>query len=268
LYGKVNKVSTYSINSILSSNAYPLLYYVSFNHEQIERVEMAGDLLKYLHYPSTTAVATTISMGAFSMASLLDARDIHNYEQLRGPSPHYLAGKYSQKPMPSSTNPPAPSVGYALNMDIRKLKAKSPQGYTHAIHVVSEHEGYFTVIPAKTASGLDLFNALYSYIATTYNAKGHKVVVAHADAESVMKSMRANFGSIGITLTLSPPGQHAQRCERYVQTMDNRARSTLDLLHYILPVAFELYLEMDVAHKMNAVANAKSFPLSPYEKSP
>jgi hypothetical protein len=266
MYGKVNNNLNYSAKPLQSVTAYPSLSNVKFNHEQMERIEMAGALLKYLHYPSTTAVATTISMGAFSMASPLDAKDIHNYDQLYGPNPHYLAGKYSQKPMPSSLNPPAPSVGYALNMDIRKLKSKSPQGFTHAIHVVSEHEGYFSVIPAKTASGTDLFDALYSYIATTYNAKGHKVVVAHADAESVMKSMRANFGSIGITLTLSPPGQHAQRCERYIQTMDNRVRSTIDSLHYVLPAEFELYLEMDVAHKMNSVANTKSFPLSPYEK--
>ena len=203
-------------------------------------------------------------MGAFSLSSPLDARDIHNYDQVTGPNPHHLAGHYPQKPMPSSVHPPAP--GHTLYLDIRKLKEKSPQGYTHSIQVISEFEGYFAVLPAKSASGEDLFNAVYSYISTTYNAVGHKVVTAHADAESVMKSMRAHFGSIGVTLTLSPPGQHAQRVERYTQTMDNRARSTLDALPYELPPAFLIYLDINVANCMNYVPNSRSFPLTPYEK--
>ena len=96
----------------------------------------------------------------------------------------------------------------------------SINGFTHAIRVVSEYEGYFAVIPAKTAKGRDLFEAIHSLIASTYNARSHRVVNAHADAESVMKSMTAIFGSVGISLTLSPPGQHAQRVERYTQHLE------------------------------------------------
>ena len=91
-----------------------------------------------------------------------------------------------------------------------------------------------------------LFNALYSYISTTYNAHAHKVESIHADAESVMKSMRAHFGTIGITLTLSPPGQHAQRCERYTRVLDERSASTLDRLPYVLPPKIMLFFDMNV----------------------
>jgi hypothetical protein len=148
--------------------------------------------------------------------------------------------------------------------DISRLTAKSVLGYTHEIRVVSEKEGYFSVIPAKSGSCKDLFNAMYDYIATTYNAKGHRVEVAHADAEGVLKSMQANFGSIGIVLTLSPPGQHAQRVERYTQTLHQRSRSTLDSLCYVLPPEFLLYLHIAVGAAMNLTPNDVSAPYTPY----
>ena len=79
-------------------------------------------------------------------------------------NPHFLAGQFTQKPMPPSLNPSAPSVGHTLSLDIRMLDVKSPQGYTHAIHVVSENEGYYKVVPSRTGKGKDLFDALYNYI--------------------------------------------------------------------------------------------------------
>ena len=183
-------------------------------------------------------------MGAFTLSSKLDAKDLYNHDCVAGPNPHFLAGRFSHKPMPPSEHPPASAPGQMLNIDIRHLVEKSPGGYTHSIQVISEFEGYFAVIPAKSATSADLFNALYSYISSTYNAHAHKVESIHADAESVMKSMRAHFGSIGITLTLSPPGQHAQRCERYTRVLDERSRSTLDRLPYILPPKLLLFLDM------------------------
>jgi hypothetical protein len=268
LHDNLIKHTSYSSSSLppYTALAYPSQAHVHFNSEQIQRIDQVGELLKYLHYPSSGAVATGLSMGAFSLSSKLDSSDIYNHDRLVGPNPHFLAGQFTQKSMPPSDHPPAPSIGHTLSLDIRKLKEKSPQGYTHTIQVVSEYEGYFAVIPAKSATGADLFDALYHYISTTYNAHAHKVVAAHADAESVMKSMRANFGSIGISLTLSPPGQHAQRCERYIQTLDRRSRSTLDSLPYILPPAFQVYLDINVAQCMNLVPNSRSFPLTPYEK--
>jgi hypothetical protein len=143
---------------------------------------------------------------------------------------------------------------------------KSLNGYTHEVRVVSENEGYFAVIPARSAKGADLFESIHKFIATTYNARSHRVVKASADAEGVMKSMTAIFGSIGIILTLSPPGQHAQRCERYTQHLNKGARATLDALPYILPAELILYLDMAVADGSTLIPNSASWPLTPYEK--
>ena len=237
-----------------------------YNSEQRKRIDMAEAMQRFLHYPSTDAIATAVSMGAFATASPLDAKDFHNLQAVRGPSPHYLAGFFNKKSMPSSTTPPAPSPGHTLSFDISKLSVPSVNGYTHEIRVVSEYEGYFAVLPAKTGHGRDLFDAMHRHIAATYNASGHRVVTAHADAENVMNSMKSVFGSIGITLTLSPPGQHAQRVERYTQQLNKGARATLDALPYILPPDLLLYLHIAVAQGMTLVPNSASFPLTPHEK--
>ena len=237
-----------------------------FNHEQLKRIELAAQLQRYLHYPATEAIATGVSMGAFASASPLDAKDVRNMEAARGPSSHFLAGYFHQKPMLTSTTAPAATPGHTLSFDVSKLSVKSVNGFTHEIRVVSEYEGYFAVIPSRTGQGKDLFEAMHGYIATTYNAQSHRVVKAHADAESVLKSLTAVFGAVGITLTLSPPGQHAQRVERYTQHMNKCSRATLDALPYVLPANLIMYLHMAVADGMSLVPNTASFPHTPYEK--
>jgi hypothetical protein len=121
------------------------------------------------------------------------------------------------------------------------------------------------ILLSRSKESKDLFEAVHTFIATTYNARSHRVVKAHADAEGVMKSMTAVFGSIGIVLTLSPPGQHAQRVERYTQHLNKGVRATLDSLPYVPPPEFMLYLDT-VADAITLVPNSASFPLSPYEK--
>ena len=236
------------------------------NSEQRHRVDLAEQLHRFLHFQGYDAVSTAVSMGGFASASPLDAKDIQNLRATRGPDPHYLAGYFNQKPMPPSQTPPASAPGQALSFDIAKLAVPSVNGYTHEVRVVSEFEGYFAVLPARSKSCKDLFEAIHSFIATTYNALSHRVKVAHADAEGVMKAMTAVFGSVGIVLTLSPPGQHAQRIERYTQQLYKGARSTLDCLPYELPSRFDLYLHMNVADMSTLVPNSASWPLSPYER--
>jgi hypothetical protein len=140
--------ATASLPAHISGVTEPLAYQAkvgSFNREQRERISLAAELERYLHFQSTEAVATGLPMGLFARASPLDAKDVRNLQELRGPSPHYLAGYFQQKPMLSSTTVPAPSPGHTLSFDISRLKVISINGYTHEIRVVSEYEGYFAV---------------------------------------------------------------------------------------------------------------------------
>ena len=249
-----------------AANAAPGPVLPLLNREQRVRVDQAENLVKFLCYQSYDAVATAVSMGGFATASPLAATDIHNLQASRGPSPHYYAGYFNKKAMPPSTNPPAAAPGQTLSFDISKLVVPSVNGYTHEVRVVSEFEGYFAVLPARTKNCKDLFEAIHSFIASTYNARSYRVKSVHADAEGVMKSMRAIFGSIGIVLTLSPPGQHAQRVERYTQHLNKGVRATLDSLPYELPPELQLYLDMHVADVSTLVPNSASWPLTPYER--
>jgi hypothetical protein len=235
------------------------------NREESRRVALVEELMRFLHYPRAAAVAKAAQGGSFASASPLGVQDFVNHAKVFGVDSHFKAGHFNNQHMTPSSSTPAPSPGHTMCFDISRLTAKSVHGYTHEIRVVSEKEGYFSVIPAKSGSCKDLFIAMYDYIATTYNAKGHRVEVAHADAEGVLKSMQANFGSIGIVLTLSPPGQHAQRVERYTQTLHQRSRSTLDSLCYVLPPDFLLYLHIAVGAAMNLTPNDVSAPYTPYE---
>ena len=102
-------------------------------------------------------------MGSFSNYRHLDAKDFYNLQRLKGYSPHYLTGHFKQKPMTtSSTAPPASQPGQVLTMEIHELKVPSINGFTHMLQVVSEYEGYIAVIPAKSKSSKDLFDACRS----------------------------------------------------------------------------------------------------------
>jgi hypothetical protein len=237
----------------------------SLKKEQRQLADMTDDM-RFLHYLAIDGVATWIFIGAIAMSSPLDARDFQNLHAARDPSPHYYAGYFQQKAMKPLTTPLTPTPGQTLCFSISRLVVKSIDGYTHEIRVVSEHEGYFLVISAKLASGKDLFGSLHAYIATAHNARIHRVVLAHANAESVMKSMTAVFGTIGVILTLSPPGQHALRIERYTEKLNKRARAMLDFLPYILPSDLMLYLDMDVAATTTLVLNSASFLWTMYKK--
>jgi hypothetical protein len=45
-----------------------------------------------------------------------------------------------------------------------------------------------SIVPAKSKHTLVLFEALHAFIASTYNARSHRVVNVHADAEGVFKA--------------------------------------------------------------------------------
>ena len=62
------------------------------------------------------------------------------------------------------------------------------------------------------------------------------------------------LGSMGILLTLTPPGQHAQRIERSVGSMAVRRRTVLASLLYVLALRYEVYSKVWVAQQSNAVS--------------
>ena len=98
-----------------------------------------------------------------------------------------------------------------------------------------------------------------------YKANGHTVSVLHGDDEAISRSLAPEFTRSGITIQLSPPGEHARRVERYIQTIGNRVLIVISYLPYELPSRFALHCQKAVAAMMNDSINSRSHPLTPNE---
>ena len=84
----------------------------------------------------------------------------------------------------------------------------------------------------------------------------------HVDAEYCFPPLKAALGSIAILLTASTPEQHAQRVERYTQTLDIKVTAALQSMDYELPAKYIIYAKQHSAHMINIVPNSRSFPSS------
>ena len=129
--------------------------------------------------------------------------------------------------------------------------------------LVDAKSGKVDMIVHKSKSASDLYNGLRDAFQMKYNAHGHKIVKVHTDAEFVYKALKKSFGAIGIESVMSPPNQHAQRVERYKQTVDGRKRAVLSGLSYHLPLHLEVYVDVKVTCSMNKLPNSKSYPNTP-----
>lgn len=135
-------------------------------------------------------------------------------------------------------------------------------GFNYFLLSVDEYSGYLVYIPCKIKRADELENAFAKLIAH-YNKFGHTIVNIVTDSESVLVSLDVYFSKNQIKLQHSPPYQHAQRVERYIQTLNARVRTVLDSLPYDLPG--KLYGELIhscIVH-MNDLPNSLHPTLSP-----
>ena len=117
-----NNLSPVSSSLIISKPAaYPAITH-HFSAEERSRSAEAEQLHLFLDHPSDDVLCEALTNGAFPRCTLT-SRDVRNNRVIRGNCPQCLAGKLCQKPMPSSSTPPA--------------------------HSVDEKSGRFDVIPTK-----------------------------------------------------------------------------------------------------------------------
>lgn len=101
--------------------------------------------------------------------------------------------------------------------------------------MVDEHTGHIDQPGTASKTNAAVTKGIQKIIHVTYNANGHRVNTLHGDAERINTSLAPFLGSIGTQLKVSYPGHHAHRAERTTQTIDQRARSVVSHLPYILP---------------------------------
>ena len=230
------------------------------NKEELLGAQIVVDLHFYLDHPSDGALCQALNQNSFTGLNVTST-DVATNRRLRGPCPICLEAKLKQKPMPPSVTPPATSIGQTLSLDIHKLTTCTPGGYTHELTMVDEKSGRIDVVASKSKKPTDVYAAIWEVL-QLYNRSRFVVQHIHVDEEYCFPPLKAALGSIAILLTISTPEQHAQRVERYTQTLDIKVTAALQSMDYELPAKYIIYVKQHAAHMMNIVPNSKSFPSS------
>jgi len=191
---------------------------LALNKEQSDRVQLAHQLHLHLNHPSDEALKAVLS-GGHIPGCHLTAKDVTNMRERDGPCTTCIQAKLHQKSMPPSVTPPADGVGHTLTLDLAALPCPTFGGYTLAVVAVDERSGFFDVVPAKSKHRSPLLDAVAAVI-TSYRRNGHTTSALVFDPESALCALKLplEMAFPGITISFCPPGQHAQRVERYVQT--------------------------------------------------
>ena len=259
-------------NFLASSRFLPTALLGKFNikpiitSKQLRRCQEVSKLLSSLHQPSDQDLIRDLSYGKIS--SPLTATDVHLHRKLLGPSPNQLAGKYKTAPALTSDHPPATRCGEFIHIDGHPLSKPAIGGHTHEWVCLDEFSGKVDTILTRSNRAIDVYAALDYLFATEYEANGHIPGTVRGDDEAINESLRPFLGSRKpnpIKLQLNSPSLHAQRLERTKQTLDNRARSTVSELPFILPTKYVPYLNRSVADALNNSIHDRIAPNTPNE---
>ena len=232
-----------------------------YTAEEIDHMNVAEQLHLFFDHPSDSTLIDGIDHG--HVPTFITSAAVRNNRLLRGPCPHCLAGKLTNDSMPPSTTEPESVVGHSISSDVHQLPFPTPNGYTHKSNMVDHKTGHFGLAITRTKKESDMVDGFKKYIANNYNAHGHKVINLLTDAEGIYTAVRPHMGAIGVNMGMTPPHQHAQRVERYTRTADERKRSTLSALPFVLPSKYEIYADLKVAKSMNDLPNTLTSPTTP-----
>ncbi len=208
-----------------------------------------------LMHPSNTRLIAALDSGLI-VGTPLTATDVRNAAAIYGKCIHCMAGKITRPSYSSSsTTLPAQRVGSILHCDLYGFSETTIAGNKYFLLCVDEFSGYLSFIVLKSKSSPSICEGFKKLI-MHYRSHKHTVVMIHADSENNLSSCETYLNSEGIQLQSVPPYQHEQRMERYVRTIKDRCRSTLDSLPYDLPT--ELYAELiyAVVQWMNDMPNS------------
>jgi hypothetical protein len=252
-----------NISTQTSLNSDRYLYAIRhYNSEEILRAERANLLHECLGHPSDDAIISALNQGYYSYANV-SPTDVRINRILRGPCVDCAQAKLNNDPMPSSETDPAREIGDKLSWDPHHLSTPTPTGASAVVKVVDEKSGAYFVWISKSYKHPDLYDCLKKGILKNFNSFGHRVKVIHGDAEKVMDPLSILLATNNITLTCSPPEQHAQRVERYYKTATNMALAVLASLPFVVPPTHLPALDVYISQCMRDIVNSRSAPHTP-----
>ena len=229
---------------------------IRYSHtpKQIQRANEIKKLHYLLDHPSNLALRQALKHGCIINTNLVP-EDISLYEEICGECPHCIAGKMHRESYKSSNSMAASVIGERIHMDLKPYRTSQYGGYTFLLLTVDEFSGYLFATSLKTKSGTaDIFPAILSVIAW-YKSHNHIVKEILMDSESSFVTLKNEIRALGIQPYYTTPYQHAQRMERYVQTINCRIRSIISSLSYNLPENLYSQVLYEVLDQMNLVPN-------------
>ena len=230
--------------------------------EVLIRADEAEELHVCYCHPSDSVLGKSLDNNLVP-GSRLTSRDIRNNRHIRGRCPQCDAGKNKRKPMKTSITPPATEIGDTLCIDIEILREPTPNGSKQQITCICEKSGRIDIVGSKSKSEYDMFIGVWQVVGI-YNRLGFKNRVINVDIERGLVVLQKRLAIAGISIIPAPAEQHQQRCERYIQTINERTTAILAGLTFILPVKYLLQVKSNVALQMNKLVNSKSDPSTPY----
>jgi hypothetical protein len=228
------------------------------NFEQHQRCNDVDHLIRQLGFPSDSSLSDDLAHG--HIPTHLTPADVALNRRHRGPCPHQIAGKAREPPAPTSHSEPAANVGDNVVFDIQILLGPPFGGHTHEIIFVDEFSGHAGSELILSKSTADVFSGIERYVNRVFLANGHKVKHLHGDNENINRSLLDGLSKLSISISLSLPGRHARLVERYIETMRDRATSTLSPLPYHLPLKYTPLLHKSCLFAMSHSINARSSP--------
>jgi hypothetical protein len=244
-------------------HANPLGHYTA---EDRMRAAAIGELHAVYAHGCDSALATALDSGSIVTPLRLTSRDVAIHRVLELNCNPCTAAKMHNPAYPPSTNPPAPSIGNTISFDLEELAVPSlPGGHTHLLLAVEEKTGTIAVLPCMNKTAPVVFATAMQYINTDWKAHGHSTTITTSDPEPVFRSLIPRFGQAGITPSLMPPGQHAQRLERHEQELINKDTAVRASLPYYFPQSLDVHVKAAVAFTMSLLPNSSTTPATPYE---
>ena len=235
-------------------------YYVST--EQRPRIELFRQLHYMYCHPSDTSFKAALSHGSILGTSLVPA-DVDLARLVLGPCPQCLAGKSVNPSYLSSPTMPAGRVGSRVFMDLVPLAGTTIGGNNHVLLWLDAYSGYLGVCGVDSKKSQSLMGAL-DIVVSAFQENIYGIDEVVTDSEACFVAIRPHLqGLLRTRHRLTPPKQHNQRIERYVRTINDRMRSVLSGLTYVLPPKLYGELMATVVFFMNMFPNKVHPTLTP-----
>ncbi len=206
---------------------------VRFTKEQRERARQVKHLHNVCGHPSNKTLINALNNGLI-LGTALTARDVAAYGEVYGSCPACVAGKTTKPTYKPSTNEPATAIGDVVHVDIYILHEPSIGGYYYFLLCIDEFSGLMNLIPLVSKYHDDI-NACFYELKAYYTLHKHTLRKIQCDSESGFSACATFLRTLAIALSQVTPYQHAQRIERHVRTVNDRMRTILASLPYVLP---------------------------------